>query len=302
MGLYRTLVVSSCVQVCEAAGTQLKDEIELEKWPPGTSNHCSFFLFRIAPEEFTSLTMLPVFRSAGSSIAAGTASKSILSKSAAASCNCQLSARALPARRYSTVKPASLASRSRQYATVSGSNVRSGTSRNNGVRVGTLFLALSILGIGATSIGLYNYYTSLKTFPPELRKDLRGALRCKARQDYRAAHKFFLQAWERIMADPELEQSLGLLKVTGVAIAWSEMLEEASRRADQGSVTDAASEAYSALLQGYDWARGCLRQNPASVTNEERMRAVSMAVKLANLAEGQDDLDKQSEEQLTWAV
>lgn len=165
-----------------------------------------------------------------------------------------------------------------------------------------MFLALSVLGIGATSIGLYNYYTSLKTFPPELRKDLRGALRCKARQDYRAAHKFFQQAWDRIMADPELEQGLGLLKVTGIAIAWSEMLEEASRRADQGSVTDASSEAYSALLQGYTWAKNYLSQNPASVTNEERMRAVSMAVKLANLAEGQADLDNQSEEQLTWAV
>jgi hypothetical protein len=158
------------------------------------------------------------------------------------------------------------------------------------------------LGVGATSVGLYDYYTSLKTFPPELRTDLRGALRCKARQDYRGSHKMFRQAWERIMSNPDLENSLGLLKVTGIAIAWAEMLEEAERRADQGSVTDAAGEAYEALQQGYQWGRKVLQSNPASVTNEERMRVVAMAVKLGNMGEGQESLDKQSEEQLTWAV
>lgn len=245
--------------------------------------------------------LAPAIRATSSAVAA--ASKTLLSKPQAASCKCRLSTLAAPARRQNTSINSRTVTRSaRQYATISGNTLRSSSSKGSGVRVGTLFLALSILGIGATSVGLYNYYTSLKTFPPELRKDLRGALRCKARQDYRASHKFFRQAWERILADPELEQSLGLLKITGIAIAWSEMLEEASRRADQGLVTDAASEAYDALLQGYNWARGYLRQNPASVTNEERMRAVGMAVKLANLAEGQDDLDKQSEEQLTWAV
>lgn len=241
-------------------------------------------------------------RTAGLSIL-GTAGKSVLLNVEAASCKCRFSA-AAPSRavwqRNGELRHRAHTGRS--YATISGNTLRGTPSKGGGVRVGTLFLALSVLGIGATSVGLYNYYTSLKTFPPELRKDLRGALRCKARQDYRAAHKFFLQAWDRIMTDPELEQSLGLLKITGIAIAWSEMLEEASRRADQGSVTDAASEAYGALLQGYDYARGFLRQHAATATNEERMRAVSMAVKLANLAEGQDDLDKQSEEQLTWAV
>lgn len=194
--------------------------------------------------------------------------------------------------------------RARHYATSPGMFAQgiNSKSKKGGVRVGTLFLALSILGVGATSLGLYNYYTSLKTFPPELRKELRGALRCKARQDYRASHKFFQQAWDRILADPELEGGLGLLKITGIAIAWCEMLEEASRRADQGAITDAASETYSALLQGYKWGKDYLAKNPASVTNEERMRVVSMAVKLANLAEGEAPLEKQTEEQLTWAV
>lgn len=217
-----------------------------------------------------------------------------------ASCHCRLP----PAVKNARAAPEQHNARDsrRHYATSSGRFSQSAGGRAGGVRIGTLFVALSILGIGATSLGLYNYYTSLKTFPPEIRKDLRGALRCKARQDYQTSHKFFQQAWDRIMEDPELERNLGILKITGIAIAWSEMLEEASRRADQGSVPDAASETYSALLQGYNWAKEQIARSAASVTNDERMRVVSMAVKLANLAEGEAHLDKQSEEQLTWAV
>lgn len=188
----------------------------------------------------------------------------------------------------------------RSYAT---SSTRAGSSKppRGGVRVGTLFLALSMLGIGATSLGLYNYYNSLKTFPPEVRKDLRAALRCKARKDYAGSQNAFHQAWERITSDNHLENKLGLLKVTGISIAWAEMLEEASRRPDQGLIPDAWKESYDVLSLGYRWARDRLESVPAA-SNEERMRTVSMAVKLGTMAENKADLETESERQLTWAV
>lgn len=161
-----------------------------------------------------------------------------------------------------------------------------------------MFLALSILGLGATSVGLYTYYKSLKTFPPEIRTELRSALRCKARQDYVSSHKFFQKAWEKAL---EMSDTLGILKITGIAAAWAEMLEEASARADEGGVRNAQGEAYAVLLDAFDWARTQLKSVPDGLVNE-RMRAVSIAVKLAGLAEGQPELDGQTEEQLTWAV
>lgn len=181
---------------------------------------------------------------------------------------------------------------------ISTGSVPSSRPQASGVRVGTLFLALSILGLGATSIGLYNYYNSLKTFPAELRKELRAALRCKARHDYVFANKNFATAWEK--ATTTFADQLGLLKITGIGIAWSEMLEEAGRRADQGGLSDSAVQAYDVLQETYNWARQHVDDTRA--TEEQRMRVVSMAVKLAELADGQPGLDTQTEQQLTWAV
>lgn len=168
------------------------------------------------------------------------------------------------------------------------------------MRVGTLFLALSILGLGATSVGLYNYFTSLKTFPEAVRTELRSALRCKARGDYRASDKFYRVAWEKALAlQDDAEADLSLLKITGIGIAWAEMLEETGRRADN-EIPNARGESYSVLLQTFDWARKRLQEQRGTV--EERMRAVAMAVKMASLVEGQNEFEQQSEKQLTWAV
>ena len=98
-----------------------------------------------------------------------------------------------------------------------------------------------------------------------------------------------------------MSDTLGILKITGIAAAWAEMLEEASVRPDEGGVRNAQGEAYAVLLDAFDWARSQLKSVPDGLVNE-RMRAVSIAVKLAGLAEGQPELDGQTEEQLTWAV
>lgn len=179
-----------------------------------------------------------------------------------------------------------------------------------GVRVGTLFLALSILGIGATSVGLYTHYTSLATWPAQIRPDLRSALRCKLSQDYVSSHNFFAQAWEKATSEAFADK-LGILKISGIGIAWAEMLEEAGLRIDEGGIPDASSEAYSVLTNTYDWTReridsskAMMSQNASSpqVSEAERVRATNIAVKLASMAEGQPHLEKQTEAQLTWAV
>lgn len=183
----------------------------------------------------------------------------------------------------------------RQLATAANPPIRP----PGGVRVGSLFLALSILGIGATSLGLYNFYTSVKTFPPEIRQDLRSALRCKNSQDYASSHKFYNQAWEKATS-PAFIDELGILKVTGIGISWAEMLEEAGRRPDDGGVADASNEAYAVLTETFNWAKD--HMNLLQGSEVDRMRAVSIAVKLSEMADGQPHLDKQTEEQLSYAV
>lgn len=83
------------------------------------------------------------------------------------------------------------------------------------------------------------------------------------------------------------------------------MLEEAARRADAGNLEDPLDKAYGVILDAYDWARMQLIESGASSKEgfePERMRTVSMAVKLAGMAENQKELETQSEEQLTYAV
>ena len=189
-----------------------------------------------------------------------------------------------------------------RWASSSSKPSLAGRSSPKGVRVGILFLALSIIGLGTTSLGLYSHYSSVRTFPTSIRTELRSALRCKVSQDYRNSNKFFRQAWEKATS-PELAQELGLLKITGIAISWAEMLEEASRRSDSGSVTNALGEAYSVLEQAYSWARNHLNEDGGRHAKEvERMRVVAMAVKLAEMGEGDKNYEQDSEKQLTWAV
>ena len=209
---------------------------------------------------------------------------------------CQASLpKALPVRRsFPSARPRHrIAFANRHFATASTSARPPG-----GVRVGTLFLALSILGIGATSVGLYQYYTSFNTWPPEIRVDLRSALRCKARQDYVSSHKFFREIWTKATS-PDLVDKLGTMKVSGLGIAWAEMLEEAARRPDEGGVTDAASEAYAVLTDTFDWTK---EHADVPGANAEKVRAVQIAVRLSAMAEGQPQLEGQTEKQLSWAV
>lgn len=124
-------------------------------------------------------------------------------------------------------------------------------------------------------------------------------MRCKASQDYVSAHKFFQQVWEKA-TNLEVASKLGVLKVSGLGIAWAEMLEEAGRRADEGSVPNASGEAYGVLTETYNWTRDNITADGAVVT--EKMRAIQIAKKLSEMAEGQSELDGQTEEQLTWAV
>lgn len=181
----------------------------------------------------------------------------------------------------------------RRFASVSDSPPPRG-----GVKVGGLFLALSILGIGVTSVGLYNYYTSVKAFPPELRKELRSALRCRTRRDYVSSHRYFEVAWNKAL---ELQDSLGILKVTGIAAKWAEMLEEAEQQPDQGGLSNCRGQAYTILNDAFEWSKKTVESN-TTPHPQDAMRVVSLAIKLSELAEDQAELEEQSEEQLTWAV
>jgi hypothetical protein len=128
-------------------------------------------------------------------------------------------------------------------------------------------------------------------------------LRCKARQDYTSSHKFFGQAWTKILDNEGgVTDQLDILKITGIAVSWSEMLDEAARRADGGSLQNPSDLAYNVLKDGYEYGRDYVAANETTATAKERLRAVAMAVKLSELAEGSLELEDQTEQQLTWAV
>ncbi|OCB90024.1 hypothetical protein A7U60_g2786 [Sanghuangporus baumii] len=96
------------------------------------------------------------------------------------------------------------------------------------IRVSYLFGALLVFGIGATSWGLYEFYTTLTMWPKEVRGDLRAGLRAKRRGDIKLARRHLAEqvAWETIqtMAHEVLDPD-SYLKYSGVAIILAEVLE-----------------------------------------------------------------------------
>ena len=60
-----------------------------------------------------------------------------------------------------------------------------------GPRVGTLFLGLMVIEVGATMLGLVDFFGSFKTWPKELRDDLRTAIKARNRGESRRAEAHF---------------------------------------------------------------------------------------------------------------
>lgn len=71
-----------------------------------------------------------------------------------------------------------------------GGKIQPGGSQR-GPRVGTLVLGLIAIGVGATVLGLVDFFGSLKTWPKEVRDDLRTAIKARNRGESRRAEAHF---------------------------------------------------------------------------------------------------------------
>ncbi|KIK43573.1 hypothetical protein CY34DRAFT_789955 [Suillus luteus UH-Slu-Lm8-n1] len=196
-----------------------------------------------------------------------------------------------PAWRHAVIRPA-LACRTRHSSTASPHSTTAG-----GVRVSRLFTALLALGIGATGLGLYDFYTSFTLWPEQVRGDLRAGIKARNQGDLSLSERYITRAFQTALSLPY--QTLApdpYLKLSGIASLLSEVaLDRRSREALQiaWEIGAGPSEQHSPLPDTSGWSSYTL-------SNEERLRRVALAYKLGQLA-SERDLDEE-EKWLLWAV
>ncbi|KAF8553307.1 hypothetical protein OG21DRAFT_1414552 [Imleria badia] len=145
----------------------------------------------------------------------------------------------------------------------------------------------------------YEIYTSFTLWPVEVRKDLRAGIRAKNQGDHALSERFLTRAYQTALTLPL--SALGsdpYLKLSGIAAVLAEVSPE--RRAkqvlqsvwDQGDVSTSTSSD-SPGDGNNDWAAYTL-------TNEERLRRVAVACKLAELCTNDDE--EEEEKWLSWGV
>ncbi|QRW18758.1 TPR-2 domain-containing protein [Rhizoctonia solani] len=96
------------------------------------------------------------------------------------------------------------------------------TITESGSRVSWVFTGLILLGVGATSYGLYDFYSTFTTWPKELRSDLRSAVKADMQGDYKISEAYFRSP----VLTPEQLGGQYHLKISGIAIALAAVLEK----------------------------------------------------------------------------
>ena len=150
------------------------------------------------------------------------------------------------------------------------------------VKSGAMFAGLSAFAVALTVYGVYEYYTTFLVWPKELREPLRSALKAKNRGNFERSARYFRRALDMAREmDPAALGKDRLLKLSGIAIALGDALESGDRWQDAALVyVDALDEV---LRRGaYAGAAGAPGGDMARL---ERMRAVALAQKVAELAQ-----------------
>lgn len=131
--------------------------------------------------------------------------------------------------------------------------------------------------LGLTSYGVWSYYKSVSTWPPEIATDLRAALKARNDGHVQTAEAKFRSAIARAEALGESEiRGDKLIKVTGIAIALASMFEDAG-------FLDQAYEVYRGAWES------CRKMSTASTSSDragtERVRAVTLSQKAGQVAQ-----------------
>ncbi|KAG2139528.1 hypothetical protein BD769DRAFT_1350790 [Suillus cothurnatus] len=160
-------------------------------------------------------------------------------------------------------------------------------STTGGVRVSKLFTALLALGIGATGLGLYEFYTSFTLWPEQVRGDLRAGIKAKNQGDLSLSERYITRAFQTALSLPyQTFAPDPYLKLSGIASLLSEVASDRRSR--------------EALQITWDLGAGTPGWSSYTLSNEERLRRVALAYKLGQLA-SERDLEEE-EKWLIWAV
>ncbi|KAF8741170.1 Tpr protein, partial [Rhizoctonia solani] len=151
------------------------------------------------------------------------------------------------------------------------------TVTESGSRVSWVFTGLILLGVGTTSYGLYEFYSTFTTWPKELRSDLRSAVKADMQGDYKISEAYFRRALDKAQSlTPEQLGGQYHLKISGIAIALAAVLEKQN---DLRGANEVYARAFADIL------RAPPPPAPAPVlSGPERMRVVSLSLKLGEIA------------------
>ncbi|GAA6058124.1 hypothetical protein JCM3770_005952 [Rhodotorula araucariae] len=181
---------------------------------------------------------------------------------------------------------------------------------NRGVKVGHLFAGLALLGIGATTYGLYQFYQSFTAYPDTdthpVRSKLRAALRAQSAGEPDRSSTFFASAYALAQdlftqgtLAPTREEAV--LRLTGIAIRWGAMWESVAETARAIDAYDTGFQPVAALVDGYK--PGAVDDGRAPSVAEVQ-RGAALAIKLGDLwvKLGGSEADSEAERYYTWAV
>ncbi|GAA5875565.1 hypothetical protein JCM8547_007583 [Rhodosporidiobolus lusitaniae] len=187
------------------------------------------------------------------------------------------------------------------------SSAASLAGEKRGFKIGHVFAGLALLGIGATSYGLYQFYQSFTAYPDTsthpVRSKLRAALRAASTQEYERSSVFFQQAYQLaqdLFSTGQLAESReeALKRLTGIAVKWGGMWEEAGEFGKAIEAYDTGFQPVAALVDGFK------KEGWASASAGETKRGASIAMKLGDLwvQVGGIEGEKEAERYYTWAV
>ncbi|GAA5956245.1 hypothetical protein JCM21900_006582 [Sporobolomyces salmonicolor] len=181
-----------------------------------------------------------------------------------------------------------------------------GGAPRKGVKVVHVFSALALLGIGATSYGLYQFYQTFTAYPDTpthpIRSKLRAALRAQASGEFERASSFFDEAYSlalELAPTGELGSTeQALIRTTGIAVRWGGMWEEVGELGRAIAAYDTGFQPVAAAVDGYKGG-GAVQLSRAEV-----MRGAGIALKLGDLwvRLGGLEGDQEAERYYTWAV
>ncbi|KAF9225946.1 hypothetical protein BS17DRAFT_777932 [Gyrodon lividus] len=179
------------------------------------------------------------------------------------------------------------------------------TLRGRSLRVSTLFTVLLVLGVGTTAVGLYEFYSLFTLWPEELRADLRAGIQARNQGDPSVSERYLTRAYQTALSLSPLALSPNpYLKLSGIAAVLADVAPEPRAKEvlqsiwDRGGVSQSSTSSVdgseaSPAGTDHDWASYTL-------TNEERLRRVAVACKLAELCTERSQ--EEEEKWLKWAV